>query len=159
MQLLNKKIVIFTFYFLLSTFSFTYAGEDAGLPGNYLYSFSANARALGMGRAYTAIAFDSSAPYWNPAGLAKLVYTEGTFLFAPLFEDKVYYFLGIGYPLSYGSVFGISSGGLEVGGIENTVYGREFEDKQNAYFLLGVLDVIKESLITQINEESSNENQ
>ncbi len=135
-RLKKTRTIIFiaSIWYLTSGICFS-SGEDAGLPGNYLYSFSANARALGMGRAYTAIAFDSSASYWNPAGLARLVCTEGSFLYVPLFEDTVYYFLGAGYPVSYGNVIGISIAGLQTGGVENTEYGSVFDDKHNAYIL------------------------
>ena len=34
------------------------------------------ARALGMGGAYTGVASDYSAIYWNPAGLAQMQYSE-----------------------------------------------------------------------------------
>ena len=38
--------------------------------------FGVGARALGMGNAYTGVASDFSAIYWNPAGLAQLVHGE-----------------------------------------------------------------------------------
>jgi len=40
------------------------------------------ARALGMGGAFTAIADDATAAYWNPAGLAKIENIEATFMYA-----------------------------------------------------------------------------
>lgn len=127
------KKVLFISFIVIFLFAFSYAGEYGGLPGEYLFSFSANARALGMGRSYTAIAFDSSAGYWNPAGLARMKYREGSFLYAPLFEDTAYYFLGIGYPISEGNVVGLSIGNLRVDGVENTLYNREFGESQAAY--------------------------
>jgi hypothetical protein len=48
----------------------THAGTgDAGQPGSFLRA-GVGARALGMGNAFTALADDASAAYWNPAGLA-----------------------------------------------------------------------------------------
>ena len=41
----------------------------AGMPGSYLH-MGVGARAMGMGKAYTALASDPTAVYWNPAGLA-----------------------------------------------------------------------------------------
>lgn len=41
----------------------------AGMPGAYLHT-GVGARALSMGKAYTALAKDATAIYWNPAGLA-----------------------------------------------------------------------------------------
>ena len=40
------------------------------------------ARALGMGGAFTAIADDATAAYWNPAGLVKIEHIEATFMYA-----------------------------------------------------------------------------
>ena len=40
------------------------------------------ARALGMGGAFTAIADDATAAYWNPAGLVKIENIEATFMYA-----------------------------------------------------------------------------
>jgi len=40
------------------------------------------ARALGMGGAFTAIADDATAAYWNPAGLTKIENIEATFMYA-----------------------------------------------------------------------------
>ena len=40
------------------------------------------ARALGMGGAFTAIADDATASYWNPAGLTKIENIEATFMYS-----------------------------------------------------------------------------
>ena len=40
------------------------------------------ARALGMGGAFTAVADDATASYWNPAGLTKIENIEATFMYA-----------------------------------------------------------------------------
>src|SRR5258705_16849 len=45
-----------------------YAGEFLKQP--------VGARALGMGGAFTAVADDATAPWWNPAGMAYLPYKE-----------------------------------------------------------------------------------
>jgi len=49
--------------------------------GPYL-RMGVGARALGMGGAFTAIADDATAAYWNPAGLAKIENIEATFMYA-----------------------------------------------------------------------------
>ena len=51
-----------------------------------------NARALGMGNAYTGVANDFSAIYWNPAGLAQLQSSEFSFgLTYNNNKDNIYY--------------------------------------------------------------------
>src|SRR5512141_2601024 len=51
--------------------------EDALRLG--IQGYGVGARALGMGNAYTGVASDYSALFWNPAGLAQLRYGEFSF--------------------------------------------------------------------------------
>ncbi len=67
--------------------------EDAlrlGLSGTGVGS-----RALGMGNAYTGVANDFSAIYWNPAGLAQLEYSEFSFGLSHLSNKNNSTFLGL----------------------------------------------------------------
>ena len=57
--------------------------ESAGQAGAYL-KMGVGARALGMGSAFTAVADDSTASFWNPAGLAKMKKPEASFMHANL---------------------------------------------------------------------------
>ena len=61
------------------------------------------ARALGMGGAYTALADDANALYWNPAGLAKLEKREFTASHAEMFESTRLDFLAYVQPTSRGT--------------------------------------------------------
>ena len=55
--------------------------------------FGVGARSLGMGNAYTGVANDFSALYWNPAGLAQMRYGEFSFGLSQLnFKDKSTFF-------------------------------------------------------------------
>jgi hypothetical protein len=63
------KIVIFTGLLstlLLGVSSQAFADDNHALP---IFRSGVSARALGMGNAYTAVASDATAGYWNPAGL------------------------------------------------------------------------------------------
>ena len=73
-----------------------YAGS-AGSPGEYLATSANSAKAFGMGSAFTGLADDVSAIYFNPAGLSQLNSKQFCALFAPIFPG-----LGINlYSLSY----------------------------------------------------------
>jgi hypothetical protein len=63
-----------------------YAGEFLKVP--------AGARAVGMGGAFTAVADDATAAYWNPAGLSFLGYREVYFQHATMFSSAVQYNYG-----------------------------------------------------------------
>lgn len=49
--------------------------------GSFL-RMGAGARAIGMGGAFTAVADDATAAYWNPAGLVLIEHIEATFMYA-----------------------------------------------------------------------------
>jgi hypothetical protein len=90
------------------------------------------ARALGMGGAFTAIADDATASYWNPAGLTKIENIEATFMYAAnMSVDRQLNYFGYAHWLGVGGL-GVSwlnagmmdmelrDGGGNLGGFEDT---------------------------------------
>jgi long-subunit fatty acid transport protein len=71
------------------------------------------ARAVGMGGAYTGVAADFSALYWNPAGLAQLTYGETTVGFAYHDDRTTSNFFGAGQAATT-SAFNLNSLGMVV---------------------------------------------
>jgi tetratricopeptide (TPR) repeat protein len=82
------------------------ADGDAGQAGEFL-RYGVGARALGMGRAFTAVADDASAIYWNPAGLGQLDSWEVTTMYNNLFLDTWYGYFGGIYPYKNHGTFGL----------------------------------------------------
>ncbi len=88
---------------------------QGGTESNLSLGFGA--RAFSMGRAFTAVADDPTAVFWNPAGL-EFVYQQGaTFFHTSLFEGASYDFLGYAYPTLNLGTFGIGVGRIGIGGI------------------------------------------
>ncbi len=91
--------------------------EDGGQSGS-LFDFAASARALGMGRAHTAVADDASASYWNPAGLSQLEQNNIVALYSILQEDTGYGAFNLAMPtVDYGT-FGMGLVSLRSSGFE-----------------------------------------
>ncbi|MBI2070714.1 MAG: PorV/PorQ family protein [Elusimicrobia bacterium] len=67
------------------------------------------ARPIGLGGAYTAMAHDATALYWNPAGLSSLSKKEISAMHSEWLLGSNFDFLGIGYPSKIGTLgFGVS---------------------------------------------------
>ncbi len=101
-----------------------------GQEGDFL-AWGAGGRALGLGKAYVALATDSSATYWNPAGLAWVDRAEVSALHAALWEGANYDSFGLALPsLSWANLgmFGtiVSIGGAERRDEENNVLAGTF---------------------------------
>jgi hypothetical protein len=106
----------------------SFSKNDAGTSAGQVLKMGAGARASGMGEAFTAVADDASAVYWNPAGMAMITNRSLSFMHAAWFESIVYDwfsyvhpltkkdFAGVGIQyLSYGSISGTDSSGNTTG--------------------------------------------
>ncbi len=96
-----------------------------GTTGAQFLELGVSARAMGMAEAFTAVADDISAIYYNPAGLTALYGREvmGTLVSMP--ADVSFGFVAFGIPLeSIGGVIGIGISGLTSGNIIERTYER-----------------------------------
>ncbi len=119
--LLSFSIAIST---LLPVSSFA-AGP--GTTSGDLLKVPVSARAIGMGEAYTALANDSSALDWNPAGMSFMQQKEAAFMHSSLYEGIHYERLAFAAPgdsysygasmsyLGYGSMEGFDNNGIPIG--------------------------------------------
>ena len=78
------------------------AGTDIAVLGA-----GVGARALGMGSAFTAVADNADAPYWNPAGLGHISSSEITTMQTKLSTDTDHYYVSYVSPL-WGGALGVS---------------------------------------------------
>ncbi|MCK5243299.1 PorV/PorQ family protein [bacterium] len=81
------------------------ADGDAGTQGPF--SFGVDSRAIALGSAYTGVAEDASAVYWNPGGLGFLGQIEVASLYVPLYESTDYGFFSLVYPIQNFGVLGL----------------------------------------------------
>ena len=161
-SLLHFCLILFYF---LTCFTFVSAQQDAGQPGEFL-RYGVNARALGMGRAFTAVTDNANAIYWNPGGLYNIV-RDGlslTLMYSKLYQSTTYNFAAFAIPLEllisadknsgiagelkkwnlgFGYL-GLSSDDFEVRNSFNQPTGEMFSDAQTAiYFSIARAFAIK----------------
>ena len=75
--------------------------------GDFL-TLGVGARPLGMGGSFAAIADDSTAAYWNPAGLGRLRHSEAAFMHSSLGELDSYDFVNYVHPIGGTASLGLS---------------------------------------------------
>ncbi|MCK5146189.1 hypothetical protein KAR48_05500 [bacterium] len=92
---MNRLKITFCIFILLTTV--LQAQEDAGQAGEFL-RYGVGGRALGMGRAFTAVADDASGLYWNPAGLVGATRFELTSMYSNLYYDSQFAHMGLVLP-------------------------------------------------------------
>jgi len=119
--------------------------QSGGRAGAYL-RVGVGARPLGMGGAFTAVANDAYATYWNPAGLVQLRSSQIGSMYAIMSLDRKYSFLSLAFPVSAFLSFGMSGIDFRIDQIEardraENLVGT-FGDAENAFgFSLGIAPV------------------
>lgn len=122
MRRLISSLVVLTGLFSLNTPGFAQVEESVSKVGTTVAQFlkiGAGARPIAMGGAYTALADDINAIYWNPAGIARIGGNgEATFNHAEWLADTQYDF----------AAFSMQAGGLGSVGL-HVISFRTPEDK------------------------------
>lgn len=96
-----------------------FGNGDKGTSGAQFLKLGAGARAAGMGEAYSALAEDADALYWNPAALTNVAGRSVTFSHSALFGELGYDFLGYAQPLG-GGTMGVGVQYLSAGKVMET---------------------------------------
>jgi len=121
---MNKKIIIL----VLALVSLGLASQgwaqpeysNVGRSGLTFLKIGIGSRAIGMGGAFTAVANDASALYWNPAGIARLKKMEGIFSHTNWVLDINHEFVGFVVPAGLMGNFGFSASFVSMGDFERT---------------------------------------
>src|SRR5947209_2338284 len=92
-----KKLLIIAFA-ILSSVCHGFAEARFGQAAD-VQNIGAGARSMAMGSAFTGLADDASAPYFNPAGMAFLDENQLMIMHAPLYLDSNYNYFSSANPL------------------------------------------------------------
>ncbi|RMD63685.1 hypothetical protein D6833_05365, partial [Candidatus Parcubacteria bacterium] len=82
--MMNKKFVGLLVLLVLAAYPCRAQQGQGGTESNLSLGFGA--RAFSVGRAFTALADDPTAVFWNPAGLEYVYQQSATFFHTSLFE-------------------------------------------------------------------------
>lgn len=94
--------------------------SKTGTTAAKFLSIGVGPRANAMGGAYTSIANDVSAMYWNPAGIASVNEVQTLFTYTKMFADINVNYFGIVFPAGELGSFGASVTALNVGEMDVT---------------------------------------
>lgn len=119
--------------------SAVFSGESAGQAGSFL-RIGLGPRAKGLGDAYTAVADNAFAPYYNPAGLAFMRSREVALSYSGLSFDRTYTYAGFSRPLppQAGFALGVLQSGFkdsDARSANGETTGEKIEDTQYTVFL------------------------
>lgn len=97
-----KRYIVGGLIFLLISSSDARTNEDAGTCVGQFLKLGAGARTAGMGEAFSAVADDVNAIYWNPAGLMQVEGKNAAFTHNEWLYDLKYEFLAYCQPVNMG---------------------------------------------------------
>ena len=120
MRKLNKYIILF---FLITS---VYAVDKTGTTAAKFLSIGVGSKASGMGGAFTSIANDATAMYWNPAGLSFNNTKEVYFNHANWIADISFDYFGFTIPMNGKSTIGFNITSVTMDEMEVTRYGSTY---------------------------------
>ncbi|MDI6703558.1 MAG: PorV/PorQ family protein [bacterium] len=137
---MKKILILFCIIILIPSVKTAFGViGDYGLPCRFL-DLGGSARALGMGKAFTGLANDSSSVYYNPAGLSQVERKELSCMHIILFEgaryDAITYVHSVISFINFGlGVVQLYSGGYEKRDSEGEICPHESSFQENAFFI------------------------
>jgi len=99
--------------------------NNVGSSGSLFEKIGVGARAAGMGGAFSALADDISALYWNPAGIARLKGINASATYTSWFAGINHNFIGAVLPISERYRFGVSLIVLDNGALQKATIQKD----------------------------------
>jgi len=121
----NKLKTLLILGCLLSLYTSNLRAQTGGGRAGAFLRNGVSSRALALGRAFTAIADDPSAGYWNPAGLGQIRSTDILGTYSALSLGRKYNYFSCSLPLNSMGTLGLSWINFGIGNIE----GRDFQGR------------------------------
>ncbi len=117
------------------------ASDNATAAGDFL-NIGVSARAAGLGGAYTSVADDAAAAYWNPGGLVSIESPQLIFSHFAWYQDISYEYLAVALPAGEKFVFSVQASYLNYGTIEGyDIYDNPTGDIGSTYDLAAGLSL------------------
>jgi hypothetical protein len=107
------------------TISISFGVDKTGTTAAKFLSIDIGARAVGMGGAFTSIANDATAMYWNPAGLSFYKNRDIYINHAEWIANISFDYFGVIIPLQESQALGLNITSITMADMEVTRYGNE----------------------------------
>lgn len=121
---MNKRIAIALIAVMCLVNAYVFGAEptfsNVGKSGLQFLKIDNGARGMAMGGAFTAVANDASALYWNPAGIARMRNRDFIFSHTNWISDINQEFIGLVIPAGLMGTFGFNAVFLTMGDIQST---------------------------------------
>ncbi|MEO0093817.1 MAG: PorV/PorQ family protein [candidate division WOR-3 bacterium] len=130
---MRRYFVIILIPLLLNAFTLF----QPGTTGFQFLKLGVGARPVAMGSAYTAVADDANALFWNPAGLGMSESFQGTLMIMNLFQSVTYTSAGITTPLNRFISTGVVGSYLTASDVRRDNLGNEVGTIPISDFLIG----------------------
>ena len=98
------SLLIISCCLIATIYAGSFSKDSAGTTGAQFLKIGCGARAIGMGEAFSSVADDASAIYWNPAGLSQIESAEVSAMHAIWLQEISYDYLAYAQPLMKGSI-------------------------------------------------------
>ncbi len=103
-----------------TAFAGSFSTAAKGTTAGTFLQLGVGGRAMGFGGAYSAVADDASALYWNPAGLTRVEKRAATFMHASYLDASYFDYLAYAQSLGSAGAWGASLQYLNTGSINQT---------------------------------------